>query len=83
MSEVGEMYQALREHDQERRQERLDRNTEVYDQANWEIHTPYHWGRWVRSKKLDFWPSKDKWMYEGRVRVGGLDSWLKSRGEDP
>lgn len=83
MSEIGDMYRAVREDDQEERHARLARNQEVYDQANWTVHTPYHWGRLVRGKKLDFWPTKDKWMYEGQVRVGGLDNWLKARGEKP
>lgn len=81
MSEIGDIYKAVRENEQAERQARLERNAWNYNVANWTVHTPYHWGRFINGKKLDFWPSRDKWMYNGKVRVGGLADWLKALGE--
>lgn len=83
MSEIGEMYKALRQNEQASRELQRVENLRNHTSTDWIQHTPYHWGRWVDGKKLDFWPSRDKWMYDGKVRVGGLADWLKERGEAP
>ena len=45
--------------------------------SEWFVHTPYHWSRMVNDKRLDYWPSKDKWMYEGKTMVGDVDDFIK------
>lgn len=42
----------------------------------WTKHTHYHWSRQLKGKRLDFWPSKDKWMYEGQIMCGDVDSFI-------
>lgn len=81
MSDIGDDFRALEEMRKEERRERARRNGEIFDQANWIIHVDYHWGRWIDGEKLDFWPSKDKWMYRGKVRVGGLEDFLQAMNE--
>ena len=36
----------------------------------WEKHTPFHWSRMVDGERLDYWPSRKKWQYKGRIRRG-------------
>jgi len=83
VSETTDLYRETAEYHKQLRQQRLARNEATYDLSNWKQHTPYHWGRTVKGKKLDFWPTKDKWMYDGKVRVGGLYFWLTAQGENP
>lgn len=45
--------------------------------AGWTQHSPYHWSRTLNGKKLDFWPSKDKWMYDGKKWSGDVDDFIK------
>ena len=41
----------------------------------WTRHTEHHWSRMVNGKKLDYWPSRKKWQYEGRVSRGLRSMW--------
>ena len=45
--------------------------------AGWRQHTHYHWSREVNGKRLDFWPSKDKWAYEGKTYFGDVDDFIE------
>lgn len=38
--------------------------------GGWTEHTPYHWSRMAQGHKLDYWPSRKKWQYRGKVRRG-------------
>lgn len=49
--------------------------------AGWVRHTPYHWAREVNGKRLDFWPSKDKWMYEGKTYCGDVDDFIAAQSK--
>lgn len=40
--------------------------------GGWTVHTDYHWSRTVNGKRLDYWPSRKKWQYEGRVMRGDV-----------
>lgn len=45
------------------------KNPDVND-GGWHEHTEHHWSRVVGGHKLDYWPSRKKWHYKGRVRRG-------------
>lgn len=45
---------------------------EKQDDGGWVKHTPYHWSREHNGKRLDFWPSRKKYQYEGVVRRGNV-----------
>ena len=38
--------------------------------GGWTEHTDYHWSRTVGGHRLDYWPSRKKWQYRGKVRRG-------------
>jgi len=44
-------------------------------------HAPYHWSTTLNGKRLDFWPSKNKFMFEGKVMVGDVVSFINKMDE--
>lgn len=75
MGDVGETFRAFREHDKERRQQNLAEASA----EGWLKHTPYHWSRELNGKRLDYWPSRNKFQYEGRIMTGDVDGFIRKR----
>lgn len=46
--------------------------------GGWIKHTEFHWSRTVAGKRLDYWPSRNKFMYDGRVMCGGIEGFIKN-----
>jgi hypothetical protein len=46
------------------------------DDGKWTKHTQFHWSRMVAGKKLDYWPSRRKFQYDGTVRRGDVLKFL-------
>lgn len=42
------------------------------DDGKWKKHTPYHWSRMVDGERLDYWPSRKKWQFQGKVWRGDI-----------
>ena len=40
------------------------------DDGGWTKHTPWHWSRMVNGDRLNYWPSRKRWQYRGRVQRG-------------
>lgn len=40
------------------------------DDGGWTKHTAFHWSRTVDGARLDYWPSRKKFQYRGRVMRG-------------
>lgn len=72
MREYGEAMNAYHK-------ERKARNLAQADPSGWTQRTPYHWQRDLNGKVVDYWPSRNKWRYEGRTRVGDIVGWLRKR----
>lgn len=49
------------------------------DDGGWTKHTEYHWSRRVAGHRLDYWPSRKKFQYEGRVRRGDVQAFIESK----
>lgn len=75
MNEITEMWAERRKADQEIRHARLAEA----DPEGWTKHTPYHWSRKLRGLRLDYWPTKHKFMYDGRVMVGDVRAFIAKR----
>lgn len=56
---------------------------EAPDDGNWTKHTPYHWSRLINGERLDYWPSRKKWMFKGKVRRGDIRRFLTARTHEP
>lgn len=50
-----------------------------HNDGGWTIHTEYHWSRMLNGKKLDYWPSRKKWQYGGKVRRGDVLKFIAVR----
>lgn len=45
--------------------------------VNWMKHTPYHWQTYIEGERLDYWPTKRKWMFRGDVQTGDVAKFMK------
>lgn len=43
----------------------------------WHLYSPYHWSRSLNGKRLDYWPTKSKFMYEGQIITGDVAEFIK------
>ncbi|MFA5630323.1 MAG: hypothetical protein WC997_02325 [Porticoccaceae bacterium] len=75
MGDVGEIFNAKRAADRERRA----RNLANADPSGWTIHTEHHWSRVLSGKRLDYWPSRNKFQFEGRVMTGDVMGFIRRR----
>lgn len=48
------------------------------DDGGWVKHTEYHWARIVGGKRLDYWPSRSKFQYDGKVQLGDVMKFIRS-----
>lgn len=49
------------------------------DDGQWVKHTPYHWSRIVAGERLDYWPSRSKWQFKGKVQRGDVLAFIKKQ----
>lgn len=42
------------------------------DDGGWVKHTQWHWSRIVDGDRLDYWPSRKKFQWRGKVRRGDV-----------
>ena len=78
MGDVGEAFKALKEHRKKKRQE----NLKNANPDGWTKHNDYHWSRTLNGKRLDYWPGRNKFMYDGRVMTGGINGFIKNRTKE-
>jgi hypothetical protein len=46
------------------------------DGGKWTKHTDYHWSRNLVGKRLDYWPSRKKFQYAGKVMRGDVGKFI-------
>lgn len=51
------------------------------DDGGWTKHTEYHWSRYVNGRRLDYWPSRKKFMLAGWSSARRGDVMKIVRGE--
>ena len=49
------------------------------DDGSWTKHTQYHWSRMVNGQRLNYWPSRKKYQYQGEVRRGDVMSFIRKQ----
>lgn len=82
MSERDPIWDALKAHKKEKFDNDRARflvNAQQQDDGGWVKHTEFHWSRTVAGKRLDYWPSRKKWQYEGRVQRGDVQIFIKNK----
>jgi len=75
MGDMGDEFRALKELGKERR----ERNLKNADDEGWNKHTEHHWFRELQGSRLDYWPSRNKFMWKNRVMVGNIKGFIKKR----
>lgn len=56
------------------------KQSESLDDGNWTRHTEYHWSRDLCGKRLDYWPSRNKFQWnKGRIIVGDVFGFIRNR----
>lgn len=73
MGDTGDYFRALNKLNKERKK----RNLESASRDGWHLHTEYHWSRTLNGKRLDYWPSRNKWQYDCRVMCGDVLAFIR------
>ena len=73
MGDLSDAFKAMNEGSKARRKKNLARA----NSDGWTKHTSYHWSRKLNGKRLDYWPSRNKFQYDGRVMQGGIDGFIR------
>lgn len=47
--------------------------TTAHERAGWIKCSPWHWQIKIDSGTLDYWPSRDKWMWDRAVHLGSFE----------
>lgn len=75
MSDRDEIWDALKEHSKTK----FDNDRALFlaqaaehDDGGWTKHTEYHWSRMLDGHHLNYWPSRKKFQYRGKVRRGNV-----------
>lgn len=74
-SDVALVGRAMRES----RRQRGVRNLAAANPEGWTRHTEWHWSRSLNGSRLDYWPSRNRWQYGGRVMTGNIDAFIRKR----
>jgi hypothetical protein len=78
------LWDALKSHSKEKfaaDRARFMEQAKAEDDGGWVKHTEFHWSRQLAGKRLDYWPSRKKWQYEGRVQRGDVQRFICSRNK--
>ena len=79
MGDMGDIFNTMKRYTRERKRERLA----AADPTGWVKHTDYHWSRTLLGSKLDYWPSRDKFQWRGRVMTGDVVAFIAARERRP
>jgi hypothetical protein len=52
------------------------------DDGRWVKHTDFHWSRVLNEKRLDYWPSKSKFMYNGKVTQSDVIQFIRANSDE-
>lgn len=46
--------------------------------SDWKVHSQYHWSMTVNGKRLDYWPTKNKFQYDNVVQTGDVNEFIRN-----
>lgn len=52
-------------------------DAQAKDDGGWVKHTQWHWSRTLCGNRLDYWPSRKKWMYLNEVKRGDVHAFME------
>jgi hypothetical protein len=75
MSDRDPIWDALKAHSKSKfdsDRQRFMAQAKAADDGGWTKHTEHHWSRTINGNRLDYWPSRKKFMYGGKVQRGDV-----------
>ena len=69
------IYDALKEHSKAKfdaDRARFMSEASAADDGGWHKHSAHHWSRTVAGDRLDYWPTRKKYQFRGKVRRGDV-----------
>lgn len=75
MTDRDPIWDALREHSKgkfDADRARFLAQAQADDDGGWTKHTEFHWSRRVNGERLDYWPSRKKFQWRGKVQRGNV-----------
>ena len=84
MTDRDPIWDALKQHkkakfDADRKQFLTQANQQ--DDGGWTKHTEFHWSRIVGGDRLDYWPSRKKYQYRGKIMRGDVMKVVRAAAE--
>ena len=77
-----EIWDVLKMHRREKfdsDRKRFMAEAQSFDDGGWTKHTEFHWSRMVAGHKLDYWPSRKKWQWKGKISRGDVLAFIKRK----
>jgi len=74
---MAEIFNSMRKHDKERRAKHLDDAQQ--SQIPWTKHTEWHWSTTLNECRLDYWPSRTRFRYQGKTMVGDVEGFIRNK----
>lgn len=53
-------------------QKKQEKSCIKVSKQEWHLYSPYHWSRTLNGKRLDYWPTKSKFQYDGKIVTGDV-----------
>ncbi len=78
MGDMGEIFNAMRDMDRERRERNLSEAIANMEDG-WEYHTAWHWSRTLDGSRLDYWPSRNRFRWKGKTHCGDVMGFIRKR----
>lgn len=76
MGEVGEYWRDHKEYMRGVRKKNLEREMPLL-MSGWTKHDDYHFSGTLQGKRIDYWPTRNRFQYEGKVMCGGIEGFIK------
>lgn len=74
------VFQASKRFHKDRRRNNVQKAKEK-DDGRWTKHTEWHWSRTVAGSRLDYWPSRNKFQYKGKIHTGDVSKFIINQEE--
>lgn len=85
MGDRDPIYDALKEISREKfdaDRARFMSQAEAADDGGWHKHSQHHWSRMLNGERLDYWPSRKKYQWRGKVRRGDVMAVVRMHGKE-
>ena len=79
MGDMREVFDSMKELSKERREDNMANFQSWINHTGWKQHTHYHFSYTLKGKRLDYWPSKNKFQYEGKIMCGDVRAFIRKR----